>query len=64
MKGAAPIKATLRVDVGSFRVSSEMEGFCRWSFAALADDVNFGNEGSSSCGQKIILPNTQSINGL
>ena len=64
MKGAALIKATLRVDVGSFRVSSEMEEFCRGSFAALADDVNLGNEGSSSCGWKIILPNTQSINGL
>ena len=55
MKGAAPIKATLRADAGSFGVSSEMEGFCRGSFAALADDVNFRNEGSSSCGQKIIL---------
>ena len=64
MKGAALIKATLGADVGSFGDSSEMEGFCGGSFAALADDVNFGNEGSSSCGQKIILPNTQSINGL
>ena len=64
MKGAVLIKAMLGVDVGSFRVSSEMEEFCRGSFAALADDINFGNEGSSSCGQKIILPNTQSINGL
>ena len=64
MKGAVPIKAMLRVDVGSFGVSSEMEEFCGGSFAALADDVNFRNEGSSSCGQKIILPNTQSINRL
>ena len=64
MKGAASIKATLGADAGSFGVSSEMEGFCRGSFAALADDVNFGNEGSSSFGRKMILPNTQSINGL
>ena len=64
MKGAALIRAMLGADAGSFRVSSEMEGFCRGSFAALADDVNFGNKGSSSCGQKIILPYTQSINGL
>ena len=61
MKGAAPIKATLGTDAGSFGVSSETEEFCGGSFAALADDVN---EGSSSCGWKIILPNTQSINGL
>ena len=64
MKGAAPIKATLGVDAGSFRVSSETEEFCGESFAALADDVNFRNEGSSNCGWKIILPNTQSINRL
>ena len=64
MKGAAPIKAMLKADAGSFGVSSDTEGFCGGSFAALADDINFGNEGSSSCGQKIILPNTQSINGL
>ena len=64
MKGAAPIKAMLGADAGGFGVSLEMEEFCRGSFAALVDDVNFRNEGSSSCGQKIILPNTQSINGL
>ena len=64
MKGAALIKAMLGADVGSIRVSSETEEFCGGSFAALADDINFRNEGSSSCGQKIILPNTQSINGL
>ena len=64
MKGAALIKAMLGVDVGSFGVSSETEEFCGGSFAALADDVNFGNKGSSNCGQKIILPNTQSINRL
>ena len=64
MKGAAPIKAMLGADAGSFGVSLEMEGFCRESFAALADDINFRNKGSSSCGQKLILPNTQSINGL
>ena len=64
MKGAALIKAMLGVDAGSFRVSSETEIFCRGSFAALADDVNFGNKGSSNCGWKIILPNTQSINRL
>ena len=64
MKGAAPIKAMLRVDAGSFGVSLETEEFCRGSFAALADDINFGNKGSSSCGWKIILPNTQSINRL
>ena len=64
MKGAAPIKATLGADPGSFGVSLEMEEFCGGSFAALADDVNFRHEGSSSCGWKIILPNTQSINGL
>ena len=59
MKGAAPIKTMLGADVGSFGVSSETEEFCGGSFAALADDINFRNEGSSSCGQKIILPNTQ-----
>ena len=59
-----PIKAMLGADAGGFGVSSEMEEFCGGSFAALANDVDFGNEGSSSCGQKIILPNTQSINGL
>ena len=64
MKGAAPIKAMLGADARSFGVSSEMEEFCRGSFAALADDINFGNKGSSNCGWKIILPNTQSINGL
>ena len=64
MKGAALIKAMLGADVGSFRISLETEEFCGGSFAALADDVNFGNEGSSSCGWKIILPNTQSINRL
>ena len=52
MKGAAPIKAMLGADAGSFGVSSEMEDFCGESFAALAVDVNFGNEGSSNCGQK------------
>ena len=62
MKGATPIKAMLRVDAGSFRVSSE--GFCGGSFTALADDVKFRNKESSNYGQKIILPNTQSINGL
>ena len=64
MKGAVLIKAMLGVDAGSFGVSTETEEFCGGSFAALADDVNFRNEGSSSCGQKIILPNTQSINRL
>ena len=64
MKGAALIKAMLGADAGSFRVSLGMEEFCGGSFAALADDINFRNEGSSNCGQKIILPNTQSINGL
>ena len=64
MKGAVAIKATLRADAWGFGVSLEMEEFCGGSFAALADDINFGNEGSSSCGQKIILPNTQSINRL
>ena len=64
MNGAVQIKATLRVDAGGFGVSLETEEFCGGSFAALADDVNFRNEGSRSCGQKIILPNTQSINGL
>ena len=64
MKGAALIKATLRADVEGFGVSLETEEFCRGSFAALADDINFGNKGSSSCGRKIILPNTQSINGF
>ena len=64
MKGAALIKAMLGADAGSFGVSSEMEEFCGGSFASLADDVSFGNKGSSSCGQKIILPNSQSINGL
>ena len=59
-----PIKAMLGADVGSLGVSLEMEEFCGGSFAALADDVSFGNKGSSSCGWKIILPNTQSINGL
>ena len=58
MKGAAPIKAMLRADARSFGVSLETEEFCGGSLAALADDVNFGNEGSSSCEQKIILPNT------
>ena len=64
MKESALIKAMLRADAGSFGVSSETEEFCGGSFAALADDINFGNEGSSSCGWKIILPNIQSINGL
>ena len=64
MKGAALIKATLGAVAGSFGASSETEEFCGGSFAALADDVNFRNERSSSCGWKIILPNTQSINGL
>ena len=64
MKGAAPIKATLGADAEGFGVSLETEEFCGGSFAALADDVNFGNEGSSSCGQKMILPYTQSINRL
>ena len=64
MKGVVPIKAMLGADVESFGVSSEMEEFCGGSFAALADDVDFGNEGSSSCGWKIILPNIQSINRL
>ena len=48
MKGAAPIKAMLRADAGGLRVSSETEEFCRGSFAALADDINFRNEGSST----------------
>ena len=64
MKGAALIKAMLGADAGGFEVLSETEEFCGGSFAALADDINFRNEGSSSCGCKIILPNTQSINGL
>ena len=64
MKGSAPIKAMLGADVGSFGFSSETEEFCGGGFAALADDVNFRNKGSRSCGQKIILTNTQSINGL
>ena len=48
MKGAVPIKAMLGADAGSFGVSSETEEFCGGSFAALADDINFGNEGSSN----------------
>ena len=38
--------------------------FCEDSCAALADDVRDGDNGSRTCGQKTILPNTQSINGL
>ena len=48
MKGAALIKAMLRADVGSFRVSSEMEEFCGGSFAALADDVNSEKKGQAA----------------
>ena len=48
MKGAVPIKAMLGADAGSFGVSLEMEEFCGGSFAALADDINFGNEGSTA----------------
>ena len=41
MKGAAPIKAMPGADVESFGFSLETEGFCRGSFVALADDVEF-----------------------
>ena len=39
-------------------------GVCGGSGADLAKDVGGGNDGSKSCGRKMILPNTQSINGL
>ena len=64
MKGAALIKAMLGADVEGFGASSETEGFCGGSFAAMADDIKFEDEESSNCGQKMILPNTQSINRL
>jgi hypothetical protein len=40
------------------------EGFCEGSGADLANDVGGGIDESKSCGRKVILPNTQSINGL
>ena len=56
-----------RMDSGFLRkqkVSAETEGFCEGSLAALADDVGIGIDGSSNCRRKMILFNTQSINGL
>ena len=52
MKGAAPIKATLGADVGSFRASSETEEFCGGSFAALADDSILETKGQAAVDRK------------
>ena len=61
---AAPIMETRGTESERIGVSAETEGFCEGSLAALADDVGIGNDGSSNCGRKMILFNTQSINGL
>ena len=63
-KAAALIKETCRTEPEGFIFSVEMEGVCKGSLAALADDVSVRYDGSRSCGRKVILPNTQSINGL
>ena len=60
MNAEAPIKETCRAEAED-GVSG---GFCEGSFAAWADDVRDGDNGASNCGQNVILPNTQSINGL
>ena len=60
MNAEAPIKETRGAEAEE-GVSRE---FCEGSFAAWADDVRGGDYGASNCGQNVILPNTQSINGL
>ena len=40
------------------------EGVCKDSGADLKSDIGGGDDGSKSYGRKVILPNTQSINGL
>ena len=61
------MRATLGVELiggdGVVPEGSELtEDFSEGSVADLANDV--GADGSSRCGRKVILPNTQSINGL
>ena len=50
MNAAAPIREICGAESEGFGASSEAEGFCGRSFAALADDVRDGNDGSSNCG--------------
>ena len=64
MKVAALIKETCGTEPEGSVVSVKTEGVCEGSLAARADDVSVGYDGSRSCGRKVILPNTQSINGL
>ena len=60
MNAEAPIKETR----GAEAEEGVSGGFCEGSFAARADDARGGDDGASNCGRNVILPNTQSINGL
>ena len=63
INAAAPIMDMCGVVSECFGASSETR-FCRGSVAALAVDVDVRGDKSRRCGQNLILPNTQSINGL
>ena len=68
-KAAAPMRAMCGGMEGRSRVAgigrvTKMVGFCKGSWAFLADDLEDRVRLSRKCGWNIILPNTQSIDGL
>ena len=62
-KAAELIMDTVRVGAEHGR-ALEYGGWCEDSCADLANDVRGGFNFCNSCGQKMVLPNTQSINRL
>ena len=62
--GGAEMDGGVEILEGVGGTVEETEGFCEGSGADLANDVGGGIDESKSCGRKVILPNTQSINGL
>ena len=61
---AALIKEMRGTESEGMGAPGVLGAFCKDSCAALADDIRDGDNGSRTCGWKMILPNTQSINGL
>ena len=64
MKVAAPIIEIRGVVFGGLEASGGTDSFCCGSWAARADNIVDGRDKLSDGGCKVILPNTQSINGL
>ena len=62
--GGAEMDGGVEILEGVGRTVEVTEGFCEGSGADLANDVGGGIDESKSCGRKVILRNTQSINGL